>query len=116
MNKQEITLDSLNENILKTAKYIYTNNNQYDKNFQAIKETINKFGSKIQSQDRYIYDLEAKNRSLETKLNGILIKINDEILYNKELREREVPLGMYAGRFKKTNRRKPRKPRKSRKH
>lgn len=114
MNKEDITLESLNENILKTAKYIYTNNNQYDKNFQAIKETINKFGSKIQSQDRYIYDLEAKNRSLETKLNGILIKINDDMFYIKE--PKEVPPGMYAGRFKKTNRRKPRKPRKSRKH
>ena len=92
MNKEDITLDSLNENLVKTAKYVYTNNNQYDKNFQIIKGIIDNIDAKIQSQDKNIYDLEAKNRSLETKFNGILIKIHDEILYNKELRERpEVP-------------------------
>ena len=37
MNKEDITLDSLNENLVKIAKYVYTNNNQYDKNFQIIK-------------------------------------------------------------------------------
>ena len=115
MNKEDITLDSLNENLVKTAKYVYTNNNQYDKNFQIIKGIIDNIDAKIQSQDKNIYDLEAKNRSLETKFNGILIKIHDEILYNKELRERpEVP-GMYMGGLNQTNTRKSRNPRISRK-
>ena len=113
MNKEDITLDSLNENLVKTAKYVYTNNNQYDKNFQIIKGIIDNIDAKIQSQDKNIYVLQEKNKSLETKFNGILIKIHDEILYNKELRERpEVP-GMYMGGLNQTNRRKSRKPRKS---
>ena len=111
-------MQCLNNNSITSCSNYYqdgviNNYNDNSANIELLKTAVKTYV--VNNTLSTVNDLEAKNRSLETKFNGILIKIHDEILYNKELRERpEVP-GMYMGGLNQTNTRKSRNPRISRK-